>query len=59
MFGRFKGMFGRIKDEALTYVVTKEEDEKRDAHNAQNNENAAKEEAKHGPEVVEQYVEDA
>ena len=34
MFGRFEGMFGRIKDEALTYVVTKEEDEKRDAPGA-------------------------
>jgi len=25
MFGRFKGMFGRVKDEALSYVGAKDE----------------------------------
>ena len=49
MFGRFAGMFGRIKDEALTYVAPGEH----------TNEILAKEEEKHTPEVIQQYVEDA
>ena len=59
MFGRFKGMFGRIKDEAMTYVVSKDEDEKRGSYGEREEKNQTQEEERHEqPEITQQYLEE-
>ena len=50
MFGRFKGMFGRVKDEALSYVVAKDEGEGRDGPNP-----SFKEETKDEDQTMKHY----